>query len=67
MHSMTRLILLCSLALSYGAHWLTILIGLASLAAVFRWKVSNPLLMATAAMVGLIAFPLLHPDWVMVR
>jgi hypothetical protein len=31
----------------------------------FRWKVSNPLLMAAAAVVGLIAFPLLHPAWVM--
>src|SRR3984893_2168628 len=47
--------------------WLTILIGLASLAVLFRWKVSNPLLMATAAIVGLIAFPLLNPAWVMVR
>jgi len=47
--------------------WLTILIGLASLAVLFRWKVSNPILMATAAAVGLIAFPLLHPAWVMVR
>jgi chromate transporter len=47
--------------------WLTILIGVASLAVLFRWKVSNPLLMATAAGVGLIAFPLLHPAWVMVR
>jgi chromate transporter len=46
--------------------WLTILIGLASLAVLFRWKVSNPLLMATAAAVGLIAFPLLRPAWVMV-
>ena len=47
--------------------WLTILIGLASLVVLFRWKVSNPLLIATAAAVGLIAFPLLHPAWVMVR
>jgi chromate transporter len=47
--------------------WLTILIGLASLAVLFRWKVSNPLLMAAAAAVGLIAFPLLRPAWVMVR
>jgi chromate transporter len=47
--------------------WLTILIGVASLAVLFRWKVSTPLLMATAAGVGLIAFPLLHPAWVMVR
>jgi chromate transport protein ChrA len=47
--------------------WLTFLIGLASLVVLFRWKVSNPLLIATAAAVGLIAFPLLHPAWVMVR
>jgi chromate transporter len=47
--------------------WLTILIGLLSLAVLFRWKVSNPLLMAIAATTGLIAFPLLHPAWVMVR
>lgn len=47
--------------------WLTILIGLASLAILFRWKVNNPLLMATAAALGLIAFPILHPAWVMVQ
>ena len=47
--------------------WLTILIGVVSLAALFRWKVSNPLLIASAAAVGLIAFPLLQPAWVMVR
>jgi len=47
--------------------WLTILIGVASLAVLFRWKVSNPLLMAAAAALGLIAFPLLQPAWVMVR
>jgi chromate transporter len=46
--------------------WLTILIGLVSLLVLFRWKVSNPLLMAAAAVVGLIAFPLLRPAWVMV-
>jgi chromate transporter len=47
--------------------WLTILIGLTALVALFRWKVSNPLLMAVTALVGLIAFPLLHPTWVMVK
>jgi chromate transporter len=46
---------------------LTVLIGLVSLAALFRWKVSNPLLMAATAAVGLVAFPLLHPAWVTVR
>jgi len=47
--------------------WLTVLIGVASLAVLFRWKVSNPLLIAATAVVGLIAFPLLQPDWVMVK
>ena len=47
--------------------WLTVLIGVASLAVLFRWKVSNPLLIATTAVVGLIAFPLLQPGWVMVK
>jgi chromate transporter len=47
--------------------WLTALIGIASLAVLFRWKVSNPLLIAATAVVGLIAFPMLEPNWVMVR
>jgi chromate transporter len=47
--------------------WPTVLIGLGSLAALFRWKVSNPLLIAATAVVGLIAFPLLRPTWVMLE
>jgi len=47
--------------------WLTVLIGVASLVLLFQWKVSNPLLMAVAAVIGLIAFPLLQPAWVMVH
>jgi chromate transporter len=47
--------------------WLTALIGVASLGVLFRWKVSNPLLMAVTAVVGLVSFPLLHPAWVMVK
>jgi chromate transporter len=47
--------------------WLTALIAVVSLAILFRWKVSNPLLIAAAAVVGLIAFPLLQPTWVMVH
>jgi chromate transporter len=47
--------------------WLTALIGVASLAVLFRWKVNNPLLIAATAVVGLIAFPLLQPTWVMVK
>jgi chromate transporter len=47
--------------------WLTALIALLSLGALFRWKVSNPLLMALTAAVGLVAFPLLQPTWVFVK
>ena len=47
--------------------WLTALIGISALAVLFRWKVSNPLLFAVAACVGLLAFPLLHPTWVMIK
>lgn len=47
--------------------WLTIVIGVVSLVVLFRWKVNNPLLMATAAIAGLVAFPVLHPGWVMVH
>jgi chromate transporter len=47
--------------------WLTALIGLLSLIALFRWKVSNPVLVAVTAIVGLIAFPLLQPGWVFVK
>jgi chromate transporter len=47
--------------------WLTAFVGLVSLGVLFRWKVSNPLLIAATAVVGLVAFPLLQPDWVMVK
>jgi chromate transporter len=47
--------------------WLTALIGIVSLAILFRWKVSNPLLIAATGLIGLIAYPLLQPAWVMVH
>jgi chromate transporter len=47
--------------------WLTALISALSLAVLFRWKVSNPLLIAATATIGLIAFPLLQPQWVMLK
>jgi chromate transporter len=46
---------------------LTALVGAVSLAVLFRWKISNPLLIAATAAVGLVAFPLLEPGWVMVK
>ncbi|HYM35012.1 MAG TPA: chromate efflux transporter, partial [Steroidobacteraceae bacterium] len=47
--------------------WLTIAIAVASLVALFKFKVSNPLLIAVAAVVGLAAFPLMQPTWVFVK
>jgi chromate transporter len=47
--------------------WLTALVALGSLVVLFRWKVSNPLLVAATAIIGLIAFPLLKPEWLFVK
>jgi chromate transporter len=47
--------------------WLTALIGIASLAVLFRFKVSNPALVGATAVIGLIAFPILQPTWVFVQ
>jgi len=47
--------------------WFTAVIALASLAALFRWKISNPVLMAATAVAGMVAYPLLQPTWVMVK
>jgi chromate transporter len=47
--------------------WLTALIGIVSLAVLFRWKVSNPLLIVATAVIGLFAYPILQPGWVMVH
>jgi chromate transporter len=47
--------------------WLTALIAAASLVALARWKVSNPLLVAITAIIGLVGFELLKPTWVFVK
>src|SRR5438445_213276 len=47
--------------------WLTALVALGSLVVLFRWKISNPLLVAATAIIGLVAFPLLKPEWVFVK
>lgn len=47
--------------------WFTVLVVVVALAVLFRWKVSNPLLIAAAAIAGLVAFPLLHPTWMMLK
>ena len=47
--------------------WLTALIALGSLIVLFRSKVSNPLLVGVTAAIGLIAFPLLQPHWVLLK
>jgi len=47
--------------------WLTALIGVASLAVLFRFKVHNAVLIAATAAIGLVAYPLLEPGWVMLK
>jgi chromate transporter len=47
--------------------WLTALIAIASLLVLFRWKVSNPMLVAATALIGVVAFPILRPDWVFIK
>lgn len=47
--------------------WLTALIGAASLAVLFLWKVNNPLLIGATAVIGLFAYPILQPTWVMIK
>lgn len=47
--------------------WLTALVALLSLVVLVRWKVSNPILVAATAVIGLIAFPILQPAWVFVK
>jgi chromate transporter len=47
--------------------WLTALIALVCLGMLFRFKVNNPLLVGGAAAVGLVAFPILQPAWVLVQ
>jgi chromate transporter len=47
--------------------WLTALVAITCLAVLFRYKVSNPLLIGASAAVGLVAFPVLQPAWVFVQ
>lgn len=47
--------------------WLTALIAIVCLGVLFRFKVSNPLLIGATAVVGLVAFPILQPAWVFVQ
>jgi chromate transporter len=46
---------------------LTALLAIGALALLFRFKVPNPALIAAAAAIGLVAYPLLKPTWVLVR
>ena len=47
--------------------WLTASISIVSLGLLLRTKVSNVVLVAAAAAVGLVAFPLLQPTWVFLK
>jgi chromate transporter len=46
---------------------LTGILAIIALVLLFRFKISNPVLIAAAATIGLIAFPLLKPTWVMIK
>ena len=46
---------------------LTAFVALCALGLLFRFKISNPILIASAALIGLVAYPLIQPTWVMVR
>ena len=46
---------------------LTAVVALGALGLLFRFKISNPVLIASAALIGLVAYPLIQPTWVMVR
>jgi len=50
-----------------GAGIIGILYAVGSLIVLFRWKVSNPLLVGATAVIGLIAYPLLQPHWVLLK
>ena len=41
--------------------------ALGSLIVLFHWEVGNPLLVAATAIIGLIALPVLKPEWVLVK
>jgi chromate transporter len=45
----------------------TVAVAIAALVLLFRFKVSYPLLTGGAAIVGLIAYPIFQPHWVMLR
>jgi chromate transporter len=47
--------------------WLTALIGVAALAVLFRWELNNAVLIVATAVIGLIAYPILQPSWVMIK
>ncbi|HLY06155.1 MAG TPA: chromate efflux transporter [Rhizomicrobium sp.] len=46
---------------------LTGLLCVVSLALLFRFKISNPALFAAAAVIGLVAYPVIHPAWIMLK
>jgi chromate transporter len=47
--------------------WVTALIATVCLAALFRWKVQSPVLILITGIIGVIAYPLLQPTWVMFK
>lgn len=46
---------------------LTLLIGIVSLGALFRWKIHNALLILKTASLGIVAYPCPNPAWVTLK
>ena len=46
---------------------MTAAIAILSLVLLFRFKISNPILIAGAAALGLVAYPLIQPTWVLLK
>jgi chromate transporter len=45
----------------------TVLLAVVSLALLFRFRIPNPALIAAAAVIGLVAYPVIRPAWVMLK
>jgi chromate transporter len=62
-------ILGASLVLGWNAigDWVTVAIAVGSLFALVRFKISNPVVVGLAAVLGWVAFAFVQPDWVLLR
>ncbi len=47
--------------------WLTVVVALAGLGVLFRFKVMSYVLVGVAALIGLVAYPLIQPTWMLLK